>query len=243
MLIVDAGRCQWACGYAYDDGPSVLLPAPAAPDGDREAIRAQVLAAFEELEVDADDGLSAIVTEPPGTSAAAREGVARAFFRSGIRSLHIVAAPLLAMYSTDFETGVIVDVGHCATHVFCMHSGLPALPIVAATMHPVAGAHAVPHDVDAEPDHHSPPTSCEHLFGPCGVHDAVARTVGLADVTLREALFGRVVCVGGGSLAPGFAERLSDELRAILGRASCPWDVRVFASNERRCARRRAADP
>ena len=49
MLIVDAGRCQWACGYAYDDGPSVLLPAPAAPDGDREAIRAQVLAAFEEL--------------------------------------------------------------------------------------------------------------------------------------------------------------------------------------------------
>ena len=57
------------------------------------------------------------------------------------------------------------------------------------------------------------------------------------------ALFGRVVCVGGGSLAPGFAERLSDELRAILGRASCPWDVRVFASNERRCARRRAADP
>ena len=57
----------------------------------------------------------------------------------------------------------------------------------------------------------------EGLFNPtaiglpaavAGLAAAVAQTLGLCDISLREELYANVVLVGGGSLIKGFAERM-----------------------------------
>ena len=58
-----------------------------------------------------------LLTEAPGTSEATREQfVAALFAEHKIAGLHVAAAPLLAMYNTNFDTGILVDVSAWPCH-------------------------------------------------------------------------------------------------------------------------------
>ena len=62
------------------------------------------------------------------------------------------------------------------------------------------------------------------------------RTVNLCDVSVRGALLGNVVLVGGGTQLPGFAARLESSVRDALEQAKVKWRVRVVARGDRRLA-------
>lgn len=222
VIVIDAGAHQWQCGFAGDEGPGTILPGAKSD----ETFDAQVFAVFEALEVESTDELGAVLlSAPAATTPATRERIAKALFAGGVRRLHISASPLLALCSTGFETGVLVDVGHTHTHILAIYAGHAALPLAAATVHPIGG--------NAAPER----GSCDALFesgnGACGLHEAVWRTVALADVSVRGALLERVVCIGGGTMLPSFVDRFEDELRRCSVSTTPP---KVFATNARALA-------
>lgn len=237
-VVIDSGACQWRCGYASDEGPGTVLPGVPV---DAAGYKTQLLAAFEEMELESPGEYGLIISEAPGVSASTRRLIAAAVFSTGVGHVHFAAAPLLAMFSRGFDTGILVDVGHRHTHVYAVFAGHCPLPIDAAAAYALAGAAL---------DWKDAPPSCTSLFEAAkdeaaaggddkagGVHEAIWQTVRLADISLQGALLANVVCVGGGSLATEFPHRLERKLRSKLThtpRLAC--DLHVLANADRRFA-------
>ena len=151
VVLIDAGAREWRCGFSDDDGPAVVLPGPPLGGG-FSAWCAQLKQAFDELEVTPSEH-AVVLSETPGTSAAAREAMAAAVFNDhGAGALWIAASPLLALFNSGRDTGVIVDVGERATYILMVYSGRP---LAHATVHPLAGGH-VPNS--------GPDAACDVLF-------------------------------------------------------------------------------
>lgn len=224
-IVIDAGMCEWRCGWAYDEGPSEVLSG--TPDGSTPA---RLAAAFIALEATPAE-TSVIISERPGTLAAEREGIAAALFSEhGVHSVCIAAAPLLALFHIQRDTCLLVDVGERSCTIFPVYEGHAVLD--AATAHPLAGGNLP-----------SRLAGCDGLFEPSrlgltvvGVHQAVLRTIALVDVSLRGTLLHNIVLIGGGSLLDGFPERLRRELAVALKAARLSWVPRVVANPDRRYA-------
>jgi actin-related protein len=210
-----------------------------------------------------------VLSETPGTSAAAREAMAAAVLTDhGAGALWIVASPLLALFNSGRDTGVIVDVGESATYILMVYDGRP---LAHAAVHPLAGGHA---------PNSGPDAACDVLFEPTllagiadggedggggngeggrgaggathggsvssgaplrtaatiGVHEAVLRTIAVADSAAKPELLSNIVLIGGGSRLSGFAERLERELRLGLNASDSRMSLRVIANADRRLA-------
>lgn len=217
-VVLDLGAAEWRCGFADDDGPEYVQAG--VPLG-VIAWEAALLDMLDELEVsEAPSEHALLLSEPPGTSESARMEVARVLFeRVGIGSLLTVAAPLLALYSSSMDTGVLVDVGSRATSVLMIVDGRPVLDAATLLPHDSAG------DVDTDVSGHT-------LDG--RVAQTILRCLALADVSLRGALLGRIVLVGGGTMTPGFTERVSRDIEEALRASRAPWTPNVIANAERR---------
>ena len=152
-VLIDAGAREWRCGFSEDDGPAVVLPGPRLGGG-FSAWCAQLKQAFDELEVTPSEH-AVVLSETPGTSAAAREAMAAAVLTDhGAGALWIVASPLLALFNSGRDTGVIVDVGESATYILMVYDGRP---LAHAAVHPLAGGHA---------PNSGPDAACDVLFEP-----------------------------------------------------------------------------
>ena len=156
----------------------------------------QVKAAIEQLEAEPSE-CALILSEPPATTAAQRAERADFLFGLGLQSLHFAAAPLLAIYDAGFDTGMVVDVGQRAAYIYGLVDGLSVLE--AATVVPL------------------PASGEERTWPECEDHlplllDALVRTLGLIDTSLRAQLLSSLTLVGGGSFAPELPERLEREL-------------------------------
>ena len=115
-IVIDAGAREWRCGFSDDDGPAVVLPSP-PPGGGFAAWKTQLDEAFTALEADPTEHC-VVLSERPGTSPAAREAMATTLFSDhGIAGLWMVAAPLLALFNSGRDTGVLVDIGERATYI------------------------------------------------------------------------------------------------------------------------------
>lgn len=220
VIVFDAGSREFRAGFSGEDGPVECLPASTT-----------FAAALEALEVEAEE-VAIVISEKPGTSAETREATAQALFSLGVPELYISVAPLLAIYHTGVETGVAVDVGEKLTTILPLLCG-HALVDVGVTV-PLGGAHLPDSRDDCsglfEPD------ACVAAAGAVGVHEAVLRTVAMCDASMRGALLGNVVLTGGGTLLPGFSERLHRELTAALEAARAPFTAKVVARGDRRIA-------
>ena len=146
-VLLDAGAREWRCGFSDDDGPGELLPAP-PPSGGFAAWREQLGKALTALEATPGTEHAVLMSERPGTSAAAREAMARAVFEDhDAGALWFVAAPLLALFNSGHDTGLLVDVGERCTYILAVFEGRPVLDAAAA--HPLAGGH-VPNSAAAD---------------------------------------------------------------------------------------------
>ena len=141
VIIIDCGAREWRCGWSDEEGPGVVLPgAVAAANGDQTKVLSNFRAAFEALEVDDASDFAILISEQPGTTPMQREVVVDALFNEHrVRALFIAAAPLLTLYNTSTETGVVVDVGERTTFILPLYDGHLVAP--AATAHPIAGGH------------------------------------------------------------------------------------------------------
>lgn len=206
-IVLDLGAIEWRCGFAEDDGPEYVREGvpPAAPTW--EASLSDML---EELEVSASAPEHAVLlSERPGASDSDRTVAARALFDRGIGALLTVAAPLLALYSCNMDTGVLVDVGSSATCVLLIFEGRHVLDTATLLPHEASG------DLDA-------------------IAEAILRCLALVDMSVRGALLGRIVLVGGGTMAASFVEGLSKKLEEALCAEGAPWRPHVVANAERR---------
>ena len=214
-VILDAGAFEWRCGWADDDGPSEIRAA-AEMQQPREDYNgfSDIVHSLEGI--DEVNEYAVIVSEPTNQTSESRERVAAAVFANqAAQAICCYPAPLLAIYNAGFDTGILVDVGYTATCIYLIYEGTPVLDGV--TLHPLAGAH-IPGESNAD-------TSCEPLFDPrvldgtcnklCGVHDAIIRTLVLADVSLRPSLLAHVVVVGGGSKLTTFPEQLERQASGV----------------------------
>lgn len=226
-IILDAGACEWRCGWADDDGPAEVLPGRSTT----------FVSAFEALEAfGSDDGVEAadvLVTAWPDAPIEERHQTAHALFAEpSVRSVCVYPAPLLAMYNTGFETGILVDVGQRAAFIYPIVEGHAVLD--AATMHPRASRGGDCHENES--------LDCDMLFQPpyegaaCSLHEALLRTVDLVDVSLRAALLGHIALVGGGTKLVDFPERLERLLNEQLVSKRAPWRACVRANADRRLA-------
>ena len=152
-IVIDAGANGWRCGFSDDDGPAVVLPCPPAGGG-FAAWKSQVSKAFEALECDPTEH-AIVLSERPGTSSAAREAMAAALFNDhSVAGLWIAATPLLALFNSGRDTGVLVDVGERATHILVVYDGHA---VVETAVHSLAGGHLPEGGADAD---------CYGLFEP-----------------------------------------------------------------------------
>ena len=240
-LLIDAGTREWRCGFSDEDGPGIILPVP--PGGGFELWKQQLAKAFEALEATPSEH-AVVLSERPGTSAAAREAMAGAIFGDhGAAALWLCASPLFSIFNASRDTGVVVDVGERATYIVMYYEGHPVLD--EAAVHSLAGGHLPEGGADA---------SCDGLFEPSllsssapeavgrapiatgaafGVHEAITRTVALADVSLRSDLYANIVLVGGGSRLPDMPDRLTRELNSTLLAQGTNHSVRVVANPAR----------
>ena len=115
---------------------------------------------------------------------------------------------------------MVVDVGQRAAYIYGLVDGLSVLE--AATVVPLPL-----------------PSGEERTWPECEDHlplllDALVRTLGLIDTSLRAQLLSSLTLVGGGSFAPELPERLERELREALKPA--PWgpSLHVVAGKQRR---------
>ena len=118
VVVIDAGASEWFCGFDCDNGPEVLVPAPSV-SGD---VKTTLRGVLEKLEA-APSEHGVLISESAGTSEEEREGLAAALFSMGVPCVCIVAAPLLALYNTGFDTGVLVDVGENLAFIFPIFAG------------------------------------------------------------------------------------------------------------------------
>ena len=231
-VCVDAGRSEFRYGFAdMDAGADVMAGVDAS---DTKILMQHLATALDELLGDDesdDEQIHLLISERPGISRDEREAMATAIFSDKrVDSLWMVAAPLLALFNAGKDTCVVVDVGETAAYVLPIFQGHPLHD--AATCHPIAGGSSG-----------GDLSSCAVLFeqtanggGGDGLHDAILRTVQLADVSVRGALLANIVLVGGGSLLPGCVERLERELAVALRKRGAPWSPSVVANADRRIA-------
>jgi actin-related protein len=247
VLVVDPGSREWRVGFSDDDGPAVVLPCPpAVVDGEaawKRQLGEAVSAALEERESESSEH-AVVLAERPGTSAATRTAMAAALFALPVPALWVAPAPHLALFNSGRDTAVVVDVGERATYILLVYEGHAVLDAAAA--HPLGGAHLPESGASA---------SCDGLFEPAvlagvgdesrgvppteatlGVHEAVLAVVSLADYSLRAPLLESVVLVGGGSMLPGFADRMGHELSNVLAAQKATYSVRCVANADRRIA-------
>ena len=186
LLILDLGGDEWRCGWAEDSGPEVVVRAP-EEDKDFEPLLVSV---FDELKADPSQ-CAVLVSEPPGTSAAARMRVAQSLFQiHQVPALWIVAAPLLALFNAERETVVMVDVVDKVAFILTIHLGHAV--IEACTAHPL-GENA----------------------SSSALHEAILATVDLCDISIRAELLANVFVVGKGSRDQSFAARLRTDLASM----------------------------
>jgi actin-related protein len=250
VVVVDVGSTEWRVGWADDDGPSVVVPAPTNAAG----FVSNCLHSLEGF--DEANACTVLLSEPPDQTSARRDAAARLLFaHPTVQALCCMPSPLLSVYAAEFDTGVLVEVGWARTFVFALYEGRPVLDGV--TCHALAGRHAgdtadAPCDVlfgqpppeagaeagaqaGAQAGAHGGAGSAGSGVEACGVDGAILRTLALIDdASIRARLLCHVAVVGGGSLLPGFASRLEEELqRAAL---AAGVRVRVRAHNARRLA-------
>ena len=209
VVIIDAGSCQWLCGYDDDSGPGVVLPG----GSDTPAL---LNTALKELDTEPSE-VAILLSEYPGTLVSQRAKIAAELFACGVLAVHIAAAPRLALLHTGFDTGVLVDVGERSAFIVALYAGFDVFH--AATVHPLAAR--------AEGDG---PDERDHV---AGVREALLRTVALADASIREGLLSHIVLAGGGTMQqPSFRDRLQEELEDACAQAK--WKPRVVANADRR---------
>ena len=200
IVVFDLGAREWRCGWAGDDGPAVVVAPPGVAS--REAVKSAIMSAFDELEAEADEH-AILISERPGTQVSEREAMAKLLFDLGVQAFYASACPFLTLYHTGMDTGVVLDVGERSTHVYLIYEGYSVLD--AATVVAVGGS--------VLPDGESGPASAcsDGLFEPppsaapkptpsqppprssVGVHEAVVRTVALADMSMRGTLLRNVM--------------------------------------------------
>ena len=230
IAVIDNGANEVRCGWAGDDGPAECLPGGT-----------KIAALLEALEVEEpSEQLGGIVlSERLGASASQREATAAALFKLGVPRVYISTAPLLTLYHLGADTGIVVDIGEHCTCIFPMYEGFPILD--AATRVDLGGA-----SLDGR-------EACDGLFEApdsypgdapfVGVHEAILRTVRLCDVSVRRALLGQVLCVGGATLLPGFVERLTRELDDALSSSASAGGSRRGGGGKGKGGRGAAAAP
>ena len=132
----------------------------------------------------------------------------------------------MALYHVGIDSGVLVDVGVNATHVFSIFDGYPLLSGTAA-------AACFPHLGGAKNK------SVDDFFEttPFGMDEAIIKVIDLCEASLRPALISSIALIGGGTLLDGFAERLREELKTGLDdRPDLRAKVKVTARGDRRIA-------
>ena len=209
VVIIHADAAVWYCGFDCDSGPIAKLPA--IRGGGVDAMRKQLHAVFDEIDA-VPSAHAVLFCEAAGTSTVDRESIAALLLGDlGVIAVHFAAAPLLAIYNNGFDTGVLVDVGPDAVHVYMLYAGMAVLDTASAYM----TAHATELAVAR---------AC----------DAIVRTIGLADMSVRGALLGSIILVGSGSMAADFPSNLEAQLASAL-RGSV-WKPHVKANVDRRYA-------
>ena len=237
IIVFDLGAREWRCGWAGDDGPAVVVDPPSADT----PLRAAFASAFEELEAEVDEH-AILISERPGTQVGEREALASLLFELGARAVYASACPLLTLYHTEMDTGIVVDIGERSTYIYPIYEGHSVLGAATAVF--IGGSDL--------PDGESGPLSAcsDSLFEPSaaakdgvarsavGVHEALVRTVALVEMGLRGALLANVMLVGGGTRVSDFAERLTSELKEHYERLgpACSWRPKVVAKGDRRLA-------
>lgn len=234
-ICVDAGEREWRYGWADDEGSQGVEVATglAFAEAGPSEWRNSLASAFEVLEATPAEH-PCLISERPGTTAEERAAMAQVLFdHFHVPAVWFVASPLAALYNAGKDTCVLVDVGERATFVLPVYCGHAAID--AATILPLGGGSL---------EDSGPEASCDGLFEPsvvgtgaaalCGVHEAVLRTVALCDASVRGALLGNIVLVGGGTRLRDFPERLLAELKSSLHEASAPWTPCVIANADRR---------
>ena len=199
-ICVDAGEREWRYGWADDEGSQGVEVATgmAFAEAGPSEWRNSLASAFEVLEATPAEH-PCLISERPGTTAEERAAMAQVLFdHFHVPAVWFVASPLAALYNAGKDTCVLVDVGERATFVLPVYCGHAAID--AATILPLGGGSL---------EDSGPEASCDGLFEPsvvgtgaaalCGVHEAVLRTVALCDASVRGALLGNIVLVGGGT--------------------------------------------
>lgn len=223
VIVVDAGANEWRCGWSDESGPSIILPGLTPSDGGRRQLTAKLRAMFEALQVEDASECTVLVGEPAGVSDGWRCGIATVLFAEfRVKAVAAVATPLLCLYSLQIDSGCIVDVGERVTCILPVHHGCPLLTPTAVLL-ALGGSHVLGgRGADGDCDGLFDPSALDTPSAEVGVADAVAQTIALCDQSVHCELLANVYLVGGGTMLPGFPERMRQRLHALATAAHAP---------------------
>ena len=232
-ICVDAGEREWRYGWADDEGSQGVEVATglAFAEAGPSEWRNSLASAFEVLEATPAEH-PCLISERPGTTA---EGVAMAqvlFDHFHVPAVWFVASPLQPC--TMRARTPVCWLMWASARRSCS-------PCTAATQRSTpqpyyrsAAARSKTRGRRRAATLFEPSVVGTGAAALCGVHEAVLRTVALCDASVRGALLGNIVLVGGGTRLRDFPERLLAELKSSLHEASAPWTPCVIANADRR---------